>query len=107
LRARDFKAGQLPAGPAGPAGGTKIVRRNLGSAPVAPGATGAVALPCLPGERAITAGLQSDRDPLDIFTITESFPTTMGDVPTGWYLEARNTASASSQFLAFVVCAKP
>lgn len=107
LRAKDFKAGQLPAGPAGPAGATNIVRRQLGSQAIAPGAVGALAMSCLPGERAITAGLQSDRDPLDIFMITESFPTVTGDVPTGWYLEARNTASSSNQFLAFLLCVKP
>jgi hypothetical protein len=74
---------------------------------VAAGAVGAVRMSCIPGERAITAGLQSDGDLLNIFDITESFPTTTGDVPTGWYLEAKNTASASNQFLAFLVCAKP
>lgn len=107
LRAADFKAGELPAGPAGPAGATNIVRREFPSAGVAAGGVGAVTMSCLPGERAITAGLESDRDPLNIFTITESFPTTAGDVPTGWYLEAKNTASASDQFLGFLVCAKP
>jgi hypothetical protein len=110
LRAKDFKAGQLPAGPAGPAGAagaTNIVSRRVPSAPVAAGAVGAVKMSCNPGERAITAGLQSDGDLLNIFDITESFPLTTGDVPSGWYLEAKNTASASNQFLAFLVCAKP
>jgi hypothetical protein len=110
LRAKDFKPGQIPAGPAGPAGAagaTNIVSRRVPSLPVAAGAVGAVKMACNPGERAITAGLQSDADPLNIFSITESFPVTTGDVPTGWYLEARNTASASNQFLAFLVCAKP
>ena len=72
---------------------------------MAAGAVGAVRCRCVPGERAITAGLQSDGDLLNIFDITESFPTTTSDVPTGWYLEARNTASASNQFLAFL-CAQ-
>jgi len=110
LRARDFKAGQLPtgqAGPAGPAGATNIVSRRVPSLPVAAGALGAVKMACNPGERAITAGLQSDGDVLNIFAITESFPITTGDVPTGWFLEARNTASASDRFVAFLVCAKP
>jgi hypothetical protein len=107
LRAADFKAGQLPTGPAGPAGATNIVSRRVPSLPVAAGAVGAVKMACLPGERAITAGLQSDADLLNIFSVTESFPITTGDVPTGWYVEARNTASASNQFLAFLVCAKP
>lgn len=107
LRAKDFKAGQLPAGAVGPAGATNLVSRRAPSLPVAAGAVGAVKMACLPGERALTAGLQSDGDLLNIFSVTESFPITMGDVPTGWYVEARNTASASSQFLAFLVCAKP
>jgi hypothetical protein len=107
LRAADFKAGQLPAGPAGAAGATNIVRREFPSLPVAAGTAGAVTMSCLAGERAITAGVESDGDPLNIFSITESFPTTTGDVPTGWYLEAKNTASASARFLAFLVCAKP
>jgi len=66
-----------------------------------------VKMACNPGERAITAGLQSDGDVLNIFAITESFPITTGDVPTGWFLEARNTASASDRFVAFLVCANP
>lgn len=106
LRAQDFKAGQLPAGPAGPAGATNIVSRRSPSLPVGAGATGGVKLACNAGERAITAGLQSDADILNIFSITESFPITTGDVPTGWFLEAKNTATASNQFLAFIVCAK-
>ena len=107
LRATDFKAGQLPAGPAGPAGATNLVSRRMPSLPVAAGAIGAVKMTCLPGERAVTGGLQSDADPLNIFAVTESFPVTTGDVPTGWYLEARNTASSSDQFLGFLICAKP
>ena len=110
LRAKDFKAGQLPAGPAGAAGAagaTNIVSRRVPSAPVAAGGVGPVKMSCNPGERAITAGLQSDGDLLNIFSITESFPITTGDVPTGWYLEAKNTASSSDQFVAFLVCAKP
>jgi hypothetical protein len=110
LRAKDFKAGQIPAGPAGPAGAagaTNIVSRRVPSLPVAAGALGALKLACNPGERAITAGLQSDADPVNVFSLTESFPVTTGDVPTGWFLEARNTASASDQFVAFLICAKP
>ena len=107
LRAKDFKAGQLPAGPAGPAGATNIVSRRIASPPVAAGALGAVKVACNAGERAITAGLQSDGDLLNIFALTESFPVTTGEAPTGWYLEAKNTASSSNRFLAFLVCAKP
>ena len=110
LRARDFKGGQLAVGapgPAGPAGATNIVRRQAGSQPVPAGSVGAVKMACNPGERAITAGLQSDADLLNIFAITESFPITTGDVPTGWYVEAKNSASSSNQFLAFLICAKP
>ncbi len=96
-----------PAGPAGPAGATNIVSRRMPSLPVAAGAIGAVKMTCLPGERAVIGGLQSDADPLNIFAVTESFPVTTGDVPTGWYVEVRNTASSSDQFLGFLVCAKP
>jgi len=116
LRAKDFKVGQLPAGPAGPAGtagATNIVRRQVPSPAVAAGAIGAVTMTCNPGERAINAGLEGDGAPFtpNTFTLTESFPRTTrtpaGEVPTGWYVEARNTASASSQFLGFLVCALP
>ena len=116
LRAKDFRAGQLPAGPAGPpgpAGATKIVRRHIASAVVAAGAAGALTMSCNPGERAIAGGLEGDGAAFtpNTFTLNESFPRTtptpVGDVPTGWYVEARNTASASSQFLGFLVCAQP
>jgi hypothetical protein len=111
LRAKDFTAGQLPAGPAGPAGATNIVGRPFTSQPVGPGAVGALTMTCNPGERAITGGLQGDATPppdANIFTITDSFPTTtstpVGAVPTGWYAEARNTSNAPNQFRAFVIC---
>lgn len=111
LRAQDFKAGQLPAGPPGPAGATNVVRRTAASPAAAAGGISAITVPCAAGERALTGGVQSDRDPLNIFTLTESFPITVqspaGDVPVGWYVEARNTAGASAQFLGFVVCARP
>lgn len=114
LRAVDFKAGQLPAGPAGPAGATKVVRRLAVSEPVAPGALTGLALSCNLGERAITGGLQGDpvQPPAaNIFTVTDSFPTATttvaGDVPTGWYVNARNTSNAPNQFRAFIVCVQP
>jgi hypothetical protein len=116
LRAKDFKAGQIPAGPAGPAGAagaTNIVRRQTPSPGVAAGAIGAVTMTCNPGERAITGGLEGDGAAFtpNTFALTDSFPRTTrtgaGDVPTGWYVEARNTASSSSQFLGYLVCAAP
>lgn len=109
LRGQDFKAGQLPAGPRGPAGATNIVRRRVGSLAVAPGAVGPVTMTCSSGERAIAAGVEGDGVAFtpSTFTVTESFPRTTGDVPTGWYVEARNNASAPSQFLGYVVCARP
>jgi hypothetical protein len=116
LRAKDFKAGQLPAGsagPVGPAGATNIVRRRVPSPGVAAGASGFVNAACNAGERAITGGLEGDGSVITptTFLLVESFPrttqTAAGDVPTGWYVEARNVASASAQFLAFVVCARP
>ena len=116
LRAKDFKAGQLlagPAGPAGPAGATKIVRRHFPSAAVASGVDGGVTMTCNLGERALLGGLEGDGAAFtpSTFLITDSFPRTtstpIGDVPTGWYVEARNTAAASAQFLGFLVCAQP
>ncbi len=116
LRAKDFKVGQLPTGavgPAGPAGATNIVRRHVASLGVAAGASGFANAGCNAGERAITGGLEGDGSVItpSTFVLTESFPRTtptpVGDVPTGWYIEARNVAAASAQFLAFVVCARP
>jgi hypothetical protein len=114
LRAKDFTAGQLPAGPAGPAGATNIVRRLLASQPVEPGAVAALPMTCIASERAISGGLQgvvASPPEANIFTLTDSFPTTtsalVGEVPTGWYVEARNVSNAPNQFRAFVVCAQP
>lgn len=114
LRAKDFAAGQLPTGQAGSPGATSIVRRLLASQPVEPGALGALTMICNAGERAITGGLQgvaASPPEANMFTITDSFPTTtsalVGDVPTGWYVEARNMSNTSNQFRAFVVCAQP
>ena len=53
---------------------------------------------CNPGERAITAGLEGDGAVFmpNTFDADGEFPAddahTVGDVPTGWYVEARNTA---------------
>ena len=113
LRARDFKAGQIPVGPTGPAGATNIVRRFAPSPPVAPGAVGAALATCAAGEHVITGGLEGEGVVFtpNTFTLEESFPrttsTAAGAVPTAWYVEARNAASGSSQFLAFVLCALP
>ena len=114
LGAVDFRAGQLPAGPPGPAGATNVVRRLAASQPVAPAALADVTLSCNLGERAITGGLQGDpvQPPAaNIFTVTDSFPmvttTLAGDVPTGWFVEARNTSNAPNQFRAFIVCVQP
>ena len=113
LRAKDFKAGQLPAGPAGPAGATNIVRRHFASPGIAAGAAGAITMACSPGERALIGGLEGDGAAFtpSTFRVTDSFPRTTrtrgGDVPTGWYIEATNMASASGQFLGFLVCVQP
>lgn len=117
LRAADFKAGQLPAGspgPPGPPGMAKLVRRRLGSQPVAPDAVGAVTIACKPGEQALSAGLDGGIFPspeANSFTIVNSFPVTtatlVGDTPTSWYVAARNTTNAPNQFLTFVVCVVP
>jgi hypothetical protein len=113
LRANDFKPGQIPAGPAGPPGATNIVRRLAPSPVVAPGAVGAALATCGPGEHVITGGLEGEGVVFtpNTFAVEESFPRTTstpaGAVPTAWYVEARNNASGSSQFLAFVVCALP
>jgi hypothetical protein len=65
--------------------------------------------PCAAGERAIAGGLEGDGSVITppTFLLVESFPKTTGDVPTSWYVEARNVASASAQFLAYVICARP
>ena len=116
LLARDFKVGQLPAGavgPVGPAGATNIVRRRVPSPGVPAGASGFVNAACNAGERAIIGGLEGDGSVITptTFLMVESFPrttqTAAGDVPTSWYVEARTVASASAQFLAFVICARP
>lgn len=115
LEGRDFKAGQLPGavtGPAGPPGANAmasvIVREARSPDLIAAGDPATVAVACAAGEKAVTGGATS---PSNIFDVRTSTPTGTGaaggTIPTGWRVEAVNTAGAPNTLQAFAICAGP
>lgn len=116
LVAKDFKAGQLPAGPRGaqgpvgpagpagaagargPAGATNVTVRHgeetLGEATAS----------CLEGERAVGGGGYTP-DPTSF--LWASAPATEVGTPTAWVASAQDTTGAEANVTAYVICAAP
>jgi hypothetical protein len=118
LLARDFKGGQLPAGPKGDKGdkgdpgtngGTNaVIRRN----DVLAAGAGDITVHCNPGERAIgggvgrTDGLTNGLDNLYAsYPVTGTGPTPDGSAATGW--NAAFSRSSGSGITWYVVCVSP
>jgi hypothetical protein len=112
LLARDFKSGQLPAGPRGaqgpagtagaqgapgPAGATNVTMR--------PGTTelGSSTATCTGAERAVGGGGFADIAGL----LTESAPSIESGTPTDWVASAENAAGMPVNVTAYVICAAP
>src|SRR5215207_8231440 len=113
LLAKDFKPGQLPAGPKGdigpqgpqgtegPAGATNVLIRNSGgsgsSTPAPPDGENTEVVECPPGTRAVGGGYRHmGGDPRDLI-VTESLPHPVSNVPnltavtpTGWSVTVFN-----------------
>ena len=114
LTAKDFKPGQLPAGPPGPPGPkgdsgmrSLTVRSAIGEKDVT--------AYCLPGERA-TGGGGTSLDgyiigteplshPLSIYA--PEGPPTGGFTPTAWSAHAEDGEGGPAEIIAWVVCASP
>lgn len=129
LLARDFRSGQLPAGPsgpagpqgtqgvAGPAGATNVVTRVATASAAASAGVTIVSsdATCRAGERATGGGVTPDTPPQGNDVIAQSYPTnasgaflTDGDTPTGWYSSFRYSGTVAARTLRFyVVCARP
>jgi hypothetical protein len=108
LLARDFKAGQLPAGPRGPAGvpGPAGPQGPAGSTKV-PVRVGPEDSPrstakCQPGERAVGGGGFS----VDGF-LYDSSPSVTEGTPTDWQAAAGTPDGGFGTAQAYVVCASP
>lgn len=122
LLARDFSAGQLPAGapgapgPAGASGAAGaanvVVRFGYTPEDVVAGTRAAVAVACAAGEKAIAGGTT---DPSGAFEIWDSVPVggsgTPGIAatvnPTGWRVAATNVSGLPNRMSAYVVCSAP
>ena len=116
LLAKDFKSGQLPAGPRGaqgpagptgpagapgargPAGATNVTVRV---SPMAPETSTA---DCTGSERAIGGG--GFTPDLTSF-LYESAPTPDSGTPTAWTASAQDTTGAPANVIAYVICAAP
>jgi hypothetical protein len=135
LLAKDFKPGQLPAGPAGPvgaqgpqgdpgpqgpAGPTSVVVRRIDVpipaveppvAPRDPEVTPAVAR-CNPGERAVGGGAGIERGTRGAGVLSdepavENGPAGDGDTPTGWLAIGINTTPEEALMRVHAVCVAP
>lgn len=120
LVAKDFKAGQLPAGPrgaqgpvgpAGPAGpaGAAGARGPAGATNVTvrAGATelGLSIASCTGAERAVGGG--GFTDPADGGSLYESAPSVETGTPTDWIASAQDSAGVDVDVTAYVICAAP
>lgn len=118
LLARDFAAGQLPAGlkgdkgdpgragADGAPGATKVVvRKSANVASIGPNST--VDADCAPGERAVGGGVEDLGNTLFAFS-SRPKPAVAGAIPTGWQV-ANNTPNTTFTvaFTVWVVCASP
>ena len=99
LLARDFKAGQLKAGPAG---ATKVQVRTA-TAAVAAGAPGSVTASCAPGERATGGGYLSEN-----VGSNDSYPVPSAGTPNAWKVTTKKgSPDNSSKLTVYVICAAP
>jgi hypothetical protein len=115
LLGKDFKTGQIPAGPQGPkgdegaAGATKVTVRSAAGPAATPGFFSSVEASCKPGEVATGGG--PDRDAGLQGTVVQSVPSvpsSTSTTPTGWTVTMRNDgASGDAATTAYVVCAAP
>ena len=113
LRAGDFKAGQLPAGPPGPAGPKGDPAATPTLKVRAATANGKVTASCGPNEVATGGGAHSVNgavvasapasDPLAIFVSTGI--TYQGYAPTSWTAAAKDAGGLPTDITAWVVCA--
>lgn len=121
LLRRDFKAGQLPAGPRGPTGpagpaGARGATGERGPAGAA-GAAGATNVTvrlgldevdsvatCQPGERATGGG--GFVTELNAFLV-DSSPTQASGTPTDWEAQAEDAVGTPATVIAYVICAAP
>jgi hypothetical protein len=107
LKADDFKAGQMPAGPTGPAGpkgapgvAFGYLDYNVGTAvTIADGTQEHASVDCDPGMHPIGGGV-SDSGGL-YNDVNSSFPT-----QTGWIAYANNFSGADQTMWAYVICAQ-
>jgi hypothetical protein len=119
LLRRDFKPGQIPAGPRGPTGPTGPAGpAGASGAQGPPGPAGATNVTvrsgpvesevstatCAPGERAVGGGgLAID----DLSFLYLSAPTAESGTPTDWEAGAQTTDGAPAEVQAYVICASP
>lgn len=116
LLKKDFKSGQLPAGPRGPAGaagpggarGPQGAQGPAGPTNVTvrtgPLDIGTSTAECQPGERAVGGGGFTTE--LDAF-LFDSSPSVASGTPTDWQAGASTTAGDDAEVQAYVICASP
>ena len=112
LLARDFAAGQLPAGPQGPGGpagqdGFGLLTYQFGNADVANGADARPTADCPSGTSA-TGGSVYAYSQADISNVTNQVMTAQGfnfSDPVGWYAQVINNTGGDVSVVVNVACA--
>lgn len=100
LRAKDLAPGVLPAK------ATSQVRQATGD-PVAPGAVGAVSVPCAAGERVTGGGGGFAGPPVTNDKLVDSIPVGFDRPPGRWRVSLFNGAAAPRTPVAYVICERP
>lgn len=103
LLSKDFKAGQLPAGPAGANGATNVVVREA-SATLSPGGLAGVRALCQGSERVTGGGYNYNTGAAAV--VLASFPVMAGTV-NAWHVTAENRGSSPTVLVVFAICAAP
>jgi hypothetical protein len=129
LKKKDFKSGQLPAGPQGPpgpqgpAGATSVAYRQTSSPAVVEDGFAFISASCLAGERMIGGGggFNDGTQNYSFFAqlavsapgiLVGDFPHHVrplqaGEQPNAWYVGGRQVGGPSAVLTAYAVCAQP
>jgi hypothetical protein len=104
---------QGPKGDAGPSGATKVISRTSALQVIPADDNGYASADCLPGEVATGGGIDTTNGNTNDMVVGKSVPIAdAAEVPTGWYVRARNIDfdnddADTISVRAYVVCASP
>ena len=119
LLSRDFKVGELPAGPTGPQGpvgpagpagvnaAANVTIRDGFLPDVSAGQATTLTVPCAANEKAVSGGLYSDSRTFSVITSVPAVTPGAAAIPTGWRVEAKNEDAVPRTLSGYAICAGP